>query len=30
MVIADGFPVARCIATIHLDGSTLPTMLTVG
>jgi hypothetical protein len=29
MVIADGFPVARCIATVSLDGTTLPTTLTV-
>jgi len=29
MVIADGFPVARCVATLDLDGMTLPTALTV-
>ena len=29
MVIADRFPVARCIATVSLDGVTLPTTLTV-
>ena len=27
MVIADGFPVARCVATLELDGATLPTTL---